>query len=119
MTARQQAMALKEALKNAKGIDIKVYDVRGESSLADYFVVATGAAAPHLKALVAAAQAAMKAKGVMSYRVSGESDSGWVVADYVDVVLHVFSAEARAYYALEAIWSEMQKSATSRRKGRG
>ena len=74
-------MALKEALKNAKGIDIKVYDVRGESSLADYFVVATGAAAPHLKALVAAAQAAMKAKGVMSYRVSGESDSGWVVAD--------------------------------------
>ena len=108
-------MAISKALKAAKGADVKTWDVRGESSIADYFVVATGAAAPHLKALVGAVRAAMRAAGVKEYRVSGESDSGWMVIDYVDVVVHVFSAEAREYYALERLWSSMQEC---RRKGR-
>ena len=95
-----------KALGDRKGGDVKVYDVRGKSSLADFFVVATGTAAPHLKALVAETQAAMKAQGVSSYRTSGDPESGWIVVDYVDVVVHVFSPEARAYYALEKIWAQ-------------
>lgn len=87
-----------QALEDAKGVDIKVYDVRGKSGLADYFVVATGAAAPHLKALV-------KALPKKAFRVSGDPESGWIVADYIDVIVHVFSAEARAYYALEKLWA--------------
>jgi ribosome-associated protein len=96
MTAEEQAKAFAEALVDGKGEDVKIYDVRGKSSLADYFVVATGAAAPHLKAL---AKALPKA-----YRTSGDPESGWMVSDYIDVVVHVFSAEARAYYALEKLW---------------
>jgi ribosome-associated protein len=96
MTAEEQAKAFAEALVDGKGEDVKIYDVRGRSSLADYFVVATGAAAPHLKAL---AKALPKA-----YRTSGDPESGWMVSDYIDVVVHVFSAEARAYYALEKLW---------------
>lgn len=88
-----------QALEDAKGQDIKVYDVRGTSGLTDYFVVATGAAAPHLKALV-------KALPKKAYRVSGDPESGWIVADYVDVIVHVFSPEARAYYALEKLWTK-------------
>lgn len=88
-----------QALEDAKGQDIKVYDVRGTSGLTDYFVVATGAAAPHLKALV-------KALPKKAYRVSGDPESGWIVADYVDVIVHVFSPEARAYYALEKLWAK-------------
>lgn len=107
-------MALSKALKTAKGVNVKTYDVRGASPLADYFVVATGAAAPHLKALVASAQAAMKEKGVFSYRLSGDPDSGWMVVDYVDVVVHVFSEEARCYYALEKIWETQVKPKTPR-----
>ena len=87
-----------KALEDAKGADIKVYDVRGKSGLTDCFVVATGAAAPHLKALV-------KALPKKAYRVSGDPESGWIVADYIDVVVHVFSPEARAYYALEKLWA--------------
>ena len=67
-----------------------------------------GTAAPHLKALVAGTQQAMKAAGVQSYRTSGDPDSGWVVVDYVDVVVHVFTPEARAYYALEKLWEKQQ-----------
>lgn len=104
MTARQQANRIAKALKAHKAEGVKVYDMRGKSQLADYYVVATGAAAPHLKALIAATQADMKGEGIMSYRTSGDPESGWMVVDYIDVVVHVFSAEARAYYALEKLW---------------
>ena len=104
MTSEEQARLVANALENRKGTEVKVYDVRGKSQLADFFVVATGAAAPHLKALVAESQYAMKEAGVMSYRTSGDPESGWIVVDYIDVVVHVFSPEARAYYALEKLW---------------
>ena len=105
MTVEEQVEAIVKALEDRKGVDVKVYDVRGKSSLADFFVVATGAAAPHLKALIAESQSVMKDAGVMSYRTSGDPESGWIVVDYVDIVVHVFSPEARAYYALEKLWA--------------
>lgn len=104
MTAAKQAEVIARALEARKGENVKVYDVRGKSPLADFFVVATGAAAPHLKALIAESQAVMKKEGVRSYRTSGDPESGWIVVDYIDVVVHVFSPEARAYYALEKLW---------------
>ena len=106
MTLEEQVKILKTALEDKKAVDVKAYDVRGVSGFADAFVVATGTAAPHLKALVAGAQAAMKDVGVDSYRTSGDPQSGWIVVDYVDIVVHVFSPEARAYYALEKLWKD-------------
>ena len=105
MTVEEQVKLISQALEDRKGSDVKVYDVRGKTSLADYFVVATGAAAPHLKALIAETQAVMKKNGVSSFRTSGDPESGWIVVDYIDVVVHVFSPEARAYYALEKLWT--------------
>ena len=97
MNSEEQAKDIAKALEDAKGTDVKIYDVRGKSGLTDFFVVATGAAAPHLKALV-------KATPGKAYRVAGDPESGWIVSDFIDVVVHVFSAEARAYYALEKLW---------------
>ena len=97
MTAEQLAGSLAKSLEDNRASDVRVYDVRGKSGFTDFFVVATGAAAPHLKALVRELPKAQ--------RLSGEPDSGWIVADYIDVVVHVFSAEARAYYALEKLWA--------------
>ena len=96
MTSEVLAADLAKALVDAKAVDVKTYDVRGKSGLTDFFVVATGAAAPHLKALLRSLPKA--------YRLSGDPESGWIVGDYVDVVVHVFSAEARAYYQLEKLW---------------
>lgn len=104
MTLEEQVKTIVDALADKKAADIKTYDVRGVSGLCDAFVVATGTAAPHLKALISGTQVAMKEAGVASYRTSGDPDSGWIVVDYVDVVVHVFSPEARAYYALEKLW---------------
>jgi ribosome-associated protein len=107
MTINSEQIAIEAALalyaKQAK--DIRIFDVRGLSSVTEYYVVATGTSAPHLKALIAETQHQMKKSGIATYRKSGESDSGWVVVDYVYAVVHVFSTEARAYYAIEKLWS--------------
>jgi ribosome-associated protein len=99
------AVEIAKALDDKKAADIRVYDVRGISNLTDITVVATGTSAPHLKALIAETQRRMKDFGVTSYRTSGTPDSGWVVVDYIHAVVHVFSTEARAYYAIERLWA--------------
>ncbi len=104
MTLEEQVKLVVQALEDKKAVDVKTYDVRGVSGLCDAFVVATGTAAPHLKGLVAGVQQAMRTAGESSFRLSGDLESGWIVVDYVDVVVHVFSPEARAYYALERLW---------------
>ena len=104
MTLEEQVKLVVQALEDKKAVDVRTYDVRGVSGLCDAFVVATGTAAPHLKGLVAGVQQAMRTAGESSFRLSGDPESGWIVVDYVDVVVHVFSPEARAYYALERLW---------------
>ena len=104
MPLAEQVKLVVQALEDKKAVDVKTYDVRGVSGLCDAFVVATGTAAPHLKGLVAGVQQAMRTAGESSFRLSGDPESGWIVVDYVDVVVHVFSPEARAYYALERLW---------------
>lgn len=106
MTVEEQVGIVKAALEDRKAGDVRAYDVRGVSGFADAFVVATGAAAPHLKALAAGVQSALREAGVAPYRTSGDPASGWIVVDYVDVVVHVFLPEARAYYALEKLWTD-------------
>ena len=105
MEAYEEAQIVAKALEAAKAEDVKIYDVRGKSSLTDFFVVATGSAAPHLKALVADAQQALRDAGVHRNRMTGDPECGWIVADFIDVVVHVFSREARAYYAIERLWT--------------
>ena len=105
MTLEEQVKIVKDALADKKAVDVKAYDVRGISGFADAFVVATGTAAPHLKALVANAQQAMREAGGKRNRMTGDPECGWIVADFIDVVVHVFSREARAYYAIEKLWA--------------
>ncbi len=93
-----------QALESKLAEDIRIYDVRGISSVTDYYIIATGNSAPHLKALIAEAYRHMKDNGVRSHRSSGEPESGWMVIDFFDAVMHVFSREARAYYAIERLW---------------
>jgi len=94
-------------LADKKGSDITVYDVRTNSNVTDFHVLATGLNPPHLKALFNETRLRMKAHDLACYRKSGVPDSGWIVADYVDVVLHLFNPAARQYYALDVLWKDM------------
>jgi len=104
INSQQMAEELVKALEEKQAKDIRMFDVRGKSSVTDFYVVASGNSAPHLKALLSEADSHMKDLKVKRFRSSGESESGWMVIDFIDVVLHVFSPEARLYYAIEKLW---------------
>ena len=95
-----------EALDGKKAMDMVALDLRSLSGVTDFFVVATGTSAPHLRALAQEVQAGMKERGVRCYRVSGTAESHWMVLDFIDVVVHLFDEDTRAYYALEQLWSD-------------
>jgi len=104
MKLEERVRKIVAALADKKAVDVKTYDVRGVSGLCDAFVVATGTAAPHLKGLATGVRTALHDVGESPYHASGDPESGWIVVDFVDVIVHVFSPEARAYYALEKLW---------------
>ena len=103
---RDVADAAALALEDKKGSAILVLDVRERSSVTNFLVLASGASTPHLKALGMSVHDTLKNQGTPSYRETGLAESGWLVLDYIDVVVHVFSEQARTYYALEALWQD-------------
>ncbi len=111
MNSQELADKIVAVLDNAKGADIRRYDVRGKSPITDFNVLVTGLSSPHLRALGSAVRSEMTKAGVPSYRHSGEPDSGWVVLDYVDVIVHAFTHEAREYYDLDSLFKEAETSA--------
>ncbi len=93
-------------LEEKKGEDIVVLDIREVSLLADYFVICSGTSPRMLDALAEASKEAVKGKYSLRPRLEGDARDGWILADYGEVILHLFSPERREYYALEELWSE-------------
>ncbi len=82
-------------------------DLRGISSFTDFFLIASGTSDPHLKALLAELEERLKKDhGLRAHAIDGFPMSQWVVADFSDVIVHLFSAEKRHHYALEDLWSD-------------
>ncbi len=98
-----------EALRAKQGRDILAFDARGLSGVADYYLLVSALSTPHIKALYNAVRMDLKSRGAVCHRKSGAPDSGWIVADYLDVVLHIFNRETRGYYNLEELWAAMPR----------
>lgn len=105
------ARAARAAAEEKKGIAPVILDVRGVSSVTDYYVIVTGTSAPHLKALDAEISRALKGAGRAAHRAGGGSDSGWIVRDFLGVVVHLMTAEMRQYYAIEDLWGDAPRVA--------
>lgn len=95
-----------EVLEDKKGENIVLLDIRDLAPLADYFVICSGTSDRMISALVDSVQREIRTRHKLRARTEGESQHGWVLADYGDVILHVFSPERRTYYRLEDLWSE-------------
>lgn len=93
-------------LDDKKAENIAVLDLRPLANLSDYFVIATAANAPHLKALGDGLQRLYKNEQYEGFRAAGTGDSGWVIVDYDGVMVHVFSFEMRNLYDLEKLWKD-------------
>lgn len=83
-----------------------VLDVRKLSAVTDFHVLCTGSNPRHLRALIDDCEKNLATSGAKPYRMSGTPESGWIIADYLDFVIHVFTEKARAHYALETLWKD-------------
>lgn len=106
MTPKEMALLLAKALDSKKGRNILVLETDGLTTLADYFVLCTGSSAPQLKALADAAEKSMKENDILPHHIEGHRGGTWILQDYGDVVLHLFSAEAREFYDLDRLWQD-------------
>ena len=95
---------------DVKAQDIVELDLRGVLGYTDYFVVATGGTDRQVKAIHDRIHENMKREhGLLPRRVEGVSESRWILMDYLDVIVHIFTPEAREYYRLEQLWGEAPK----------
>ncbi len=94
------------ALSDKKGEDIKVIEIGKLSTVADYFIIANGSNAPHVESLVDNVEEELLKENIHAERIEGVKSSGWILMDYNDVVVHVFSKEDRLFYDLERIWRD-------------
>jgi ribosome-associated protein len=89
-----------------KAIDIMVIDLRGVVGYTDFFVVCTGNTDRQTRAVFDAVHRELKAEGLLPRRVEGDRQATWILMDYLDCVVHIFTPETRAFYRLEQLWGE-------------
>jgi ribosome-associated protein len=92
-----------------KATNITILDLRGLSSMADYFVICSATSEPHLNAVVEEIEARLKEQGVHSLHIDGRPASNWMVMDYMDVVVHVMRDSLREHYGLERLWGDAKR----------
>lgn len=93
-----------KAAESKKAIDIRVLDLRGVSSFADFFVICSGTNQRQIQAIADEVHLQMKKAGELPISLEGYDNAEWVLADYGDVLVHIFSEKARSYYELERLW---------------
>lgn len=102
------------ALDDRKAEDLVVLDVRAQSSITDYLVIATGNSEPHLRALRAEVDRLVKETGTRIVGVDAGEGSGWSVVDAFDIMVHVLTPENRVRYRLETLWGDAPKVSVAR-----
>jgi ribosome-associated protein len=95
-----------ESLEDKKGEDIILMDIHEQAIFADYFVICTGTSDRMIQALADSAVEQVKEKFALKGRIEGAARDGWVLVDFGDVLLHLFSPDRRNYYRLEDLWSQ-------------
>jgi ribosome-associated protein len=108
LTPLEQARRVAAVAQDKLGRDVVILDMRPVCSYTDFFVVATGQNARQTKAIYDEVREVMKRdERAIPRSVEGEREASWIVVDYLDVVLHVFTPEARGYYRLEELWDDV------------
>ena len=104
--AKAVAEAIAEVLDSKKGHDIKVMYVEDKTVIAEYFVLCTGNSSTQTKALSGEVEYKLGLRGVQPYGIEGRDNNAWIVLDYSNVIVHIFSREAREFYNLDKLYND-------------
>ena len=112
MNPLEQARAIAAIAQDKLGRDVVILDMQPVCAYTDYFVVATGGNPRQTKAIFDEVLGVMKRDhGLFPRSSDGQQEATWIVADFIDVVLHVFTPEAREFYRLEELWDDVPHEA--------
>lgn len=100
------AQRISDLMLDKKALDIKIIDVRNITTLTDFFVICTSESQPQTRALTDHINQTMKQEGIQVWHIEGYEYLDWVLLDYVNIVVHIFSNETRGFYDLERLWAD-------------
>jgi ribosome-associated protein len=100
------AKIAQEALEEKKAEDIRILDLRGISSLADCFIIASGTNVNQLRAMADSVEEKMDKAGYKLHHTEGYQTATWILLDYGDLLVHLFNSENRKFYGLERVWGD-------------
>jgi ribosome-associated protein len=100
------AQRIADLLSDRQAEDIVLMDIGKVSTFTDYFVIATADNPRQMNALIESLDGDLRGDDIRPRRSEGTSDSGWVLIDFGDAIVHLFSRDERAYYNLETLWSQ-------------
>ncbi len=109
--SREMAKTACHALQEKKAEEVRVIEISEISPLADYFIIATGGSSNQIQAMVDAVDEELAKKGYTVRQIEGNRNSTWILMDYKDIIVHIFSKEDRLFYDLEKIWTDGKKIA--------
>lgn len=95
-----------EAMKDKKADDIRVIDISNVSVIADYFIIADGSNPNQIQAIVDNVEEQLHKAGISNPKIEGYNSASWILLDYEDVIIHIFSKDDRLFYNLERIWRD-------------
>jgi ribosome-associated protein len=98
-----------DAAQDRKASDVVVLDLRPAEGFTDYFVIVTGQNTRQIQAISDAVQESLGSKGVKPAHIEGGDRAGWILLDYFDFIVHIFSPETRSFYALERLWGSADR----------
>lgn len=98
-----------KVLEDKKGIDIKVLDTKDKTTLADYFIVVSGTSNTHVRSLCDNVEEKLKQEKIYPRKIEGYSTKTWILMDYSDIVINIFTPEERQNYNLEELWEKATK----------
>ena len=106
MDSKELTKVIYNALDDKKGENIKILDISSVSVIADYFVIANGNNINQVQALADSVKEELYKLGLEPRNVEGYRSASWILLDYTDVIVHVFSKDDRFFYDLERIWRD-------------
>lgn len=106
MNGKEMVKVIYDALADKKAGDIKVIDIQNVSVISDYFIIADGANKNQVQAMADNVEEAMEKAGCRVKQIEGYQTANWILMDFNDVIVHIFSSEDRLFYDLERIWRD-------------
>ncbi|MBK5245725.1 MAG: ribosome silencing factor [Peptostreptococcaceae bacterium] len=108
MNSREMAILAAKTLDSKKALDIICLDIESKSSIADYFILASGGSERQIKALSEEVDDQFAKEGLIVKSIEGKASSGWILLDYGDIIVSVLTIEMREKYNIEKVWGDCE-----------